>query len=788
MPIELPAHVHPTRMRRIGDADLFAALDLTPPALAAVRAAAAAEDWPAAYAAWAAYFAHRVAPRLVINLRGYAALPAELRATRGAPILERARVLHTETADYLGARQGQAQLYGLHYFTWLAPLVTAHTLDGDPAHAAAFARHFAAWDAVRDQVAGTIPSLDVIWYTLGLAIRSRAFLDAYAAFHASLALPPALHAGLLKSWLGAARWLAEEHAGFRYGNWQIHGAATLYELGVCLPEFREAAAWQAQGWARLIEHLDLDVYADGGHSERAPSYHAHVLAVYRRVAAVAEQNGRPPLQAHPRFAGLHRWLAEHLNPLGASTNFNDSQVIWVGEWAVPGAVLLADPLLKGLAEHFAAPGDVAWTLAGLPDRAGGETAAEAYARLPAPAPAAAGALQPDSKFALLRDGLAPDDLFLAVNYGPLIGHEYESHSHLDALAFVAAGRGAPLALEAGLALDTYDSPRYKTWLRRAAAHNMVSVNDQDPDEAAKDGALLAWDSSPLADVFAAAHTGYAAQGVRAHRRLILFVKGEYWLIHDALDQTGAPELDWRLFTPHPLEYAAGRWLPTRYPGLVVAPVFPAQGRWQAVGGFAVVPGPRAYEGTITMRDVPGLSHRQQTNAARAVYLHLLYPARAAAEAQVVSAEPLPLDEGTGEAARLVTGQGADVFLASAVGVARAGGWRADAQAAWLRAPGCWALHAARRLERAGEALFLATAPLTAAHLWPTPLGAAARLDTSRRASVTLTLPWPVARVYLNDIRLPEAVDGGAAVRVLLPGPGQYTLTLRPAPERLPGGR
>ena len=781
MPIELPAHIHPTRMRRLSEADLFAAFDLTPPALAPVRAAVAAEDWPAAYAAWAAYFAQRAAPRLVVNLTGYAALPAALRTARGAPILERARALQTEIPDYLGATQGQAQLYGYHYFTWLAPLVAAHALDGDPAHAAAFARLFAAWDAVRDQVVGTIPSLDVIWYTLGLAIRARAFLDAYAAFHVAPALTPALHGALLKHWLGAARWLAEEHAGFRYGNWQIHGVATLYELGVCLPEFREAAAWRAQGWARLMEHLDLDVYADGGHSERAPSYHAHVLDVYHRVAAVAEQNGQPPLQTHPQFAAMHRWLAEHLNPLGASPNFNDSHVIWVGHWAVPGAVLLGDAALKGLAEHFAAPAEIAWTLAGLPDRPGGETATDAYARLPSEPPAAASVLQPVSKFALLRDGLAPDDLFLAVNYGPLIGHEYESHSHLDALAFVATGRGAPLALEAGLALDTYDSPRYKTWLRRAAAHNMVLVNGQDPDEAVKDGTLLAWAASPLADVFAAAHPGYAAQGVSAHRRLIVFVKGEYWLIHDALDQTGAPELEWRLFTPHPLEQAAGRWLPMQYPGLVVAPLFPADGRFEPVSGFAVVPGPRAYEGVITMRDVPGLSHRQQTAAPRAAYLHLLYPARNAAEAQAVSAQPLPLDEGQGEAARLVTGQGADLFITQTSPTARLGHWRTDAHVAWLRAPDCWALHAASRLAHADQALFSATAPLTAAHLWPAPTGAAAYLDTAQRATVTLTLPWPVAQVYLNAIRLPEAVDGTATVRVLLPGPGQYTLALHPAP-------
>ena len=46
---------------------------------------------------------------------------------------------------------------------------------------------------------------------------------------------------------------------------------------------------------------------------------------------------------------------------------------------------------------------------------------------------------------------------------------------------------------------------------------------------------------------------------------------------------------------------------------------------------AIVPGPRAYDGTTTMRDIPGLSHRQQSAAPMAAYRHLLYPARTAAE-------------------------------------------------------------------------------------------------------------------------------------------------------------
>src|SRR5207344_1045864 len=167
--------------------------------------------------------------------------------------------------------------------------------------------------------------------TLGLAQRSLVFNSAYGAFRHTRLLDAPTQARLLKSLLGAARWLAEEHDRFLFGNWQLTGAAALYELGLLWPEFAEAPAWRQIGRQRLEEHLELDIAADGGHSERSPSYHQHVLACFARAASVAELNGEPPLQAHPRFAAMYRWLLEHTSAQGSSTNFNDSHIIWAGQ-------------------------------------------------------------------------------------------------------------------------------------------------------------------------------------------------------------------------------------------------------------------------------------------------------------------------------------------------------------------------------------------------------------------------------------------------------------------------
>jgi hypothetical protein len=781
--IEKPAHVDERRMRHISDEDLFAALDLSRPGLEAVRAAADAQDWQAAYTAWGQYFARRSQPVAVINLDGYARLPAELRQARGQPIIEAALKLGREPVDYTGASHGKSKLYGFHYFVWMQPLLDAYAIERDERHIEAFVRLFNQWYETSDQVAGEIFSLDVIWYTLGLAIRSQVFASAYHAYRQSPLLNPQTHARLLKSFLGASRWLAEEHDSFRFGNWQLTGVASLYEMAIFWPEFRESDAWRQIARPRMLEHLELDVYLDGGHSERAPSYHKHVMACFARAASVAELNGQPPLQQQPRFHQMYRWLLDQTTPLGCSTNFNDSHLVWVGSWAVQGAALLADPELKWLAEKYGTAEDIGWTLAGLPNRPNGQTAAQAYQAIAARQPLRQSKVLASSKFALLTSGSGPDDLFMAINYGPLVGHEYESHSHLDALSFVCSGYGVPLAVEAGLPLLTYDDPLYKNWIPKAAAHNMVVVDGQDPDENNKEGDLLFWSTSPVADLFEAEHSGYQAIGVR-HRRLILFVKSEYWIMRDEMFQAGAHRFDWLLYTPQAIDIQGGWLEPTQFPGLVVLPVHPGEsGRFEAVHGVMAIPGPRAFEGTHEFVDTPGVSHVQETGAARTAYLHVLYPARDERQAAQARAAPATPSAGSGAAATISTDQGQDIFFvrdsSAAAHLIEVQGWQSDARIAWMRSRRWFSVYEAGSLAVRGQPVFESSWPLRCLSLWPEGEGAAGTVEAARRTELTLHADWPIGQVFLNGVRLPEPLATGQSAHIPLPSLGLFSLRIMP---------
>jgi len=115
------------------------------------------------------------------------------------------------------------------------------------------------------------------------------------------------------------------------------------------------------------------------------------------------------------------------------------------------------------------------------------------------------------------------------------------HGHYDALNVEIAAHGGPLVVDPGRYTYCDDPPHWRRWFKGTAAHNTVTIDglDQTPYRRGKpkgavadarllqrvtgDGLDLLWGevASPAYDV--------------VHRRRILFVADEYWLIEDALD-------------------------------------------------------------------------------------------------------------------------------------------------------------------------------------------------------------------------------------------------------------
>lgn len=532
--IEKPPHADIARIRHVTDEDLLAAIDLELPALGPARRAASREDVSGALDALRVHFARGQRPHPLPSRRHRLdrLTPPEREAVlAGAAEAAERKVSFTDPAA------GRSGLYALHYLTWTTSWLDAHLLTGEPRWAETWASTFDDWYQQRDLVVGAWPGLDVIWYTLGVATRTQVCLDALDALAGELPQPTSRR--LLAAVLGGCRWLADEHDEFRPGNWQFVGACALLRCAALLPEFQESADWARVAHTRVTEHLALDVYSDGGHLERAPSYHLLCLHHLRDAAAHAKAYLDLDLTGHPSYRRMHDWPIAMSTPEGWIPPFQDSAPVdlasLAAEWDEPIPPTWRPP-------HTAKPGDDAWN-ARLHEWLAG------------------------SKYVVSRTGWKSGDLYSAINCGPAVPHELESHSHRASLDFVLWGHGTPLAWEAG-GPTTYDEPSYYSWYQAAAAHNTVLLDGRtEGDERDSTVELVAHTDS--ADVVCGHHDGWEQR----HRRTFVFVRPDdgmtgYWLVDDSL--TGRGTWCWRLHGVAPWQQsAAGAWRSAGDRGLAV---------------------------------------------------------------------------------------------------------------------------------------------------------------------------------------------------------------------------
>ncbi len=564
----------------ISDEDLFAALDLNKPELKSVRSAVSRKDYPAAYRAWGEYWkivapgrARFIGDGDLLMSRDEATKSLE---TRRAQILADAEpvlahningwgtvtIQHGPIVDF-DADYGKNGQYGFHYWGWSRRLINAFLITSDEKYLGAFDELFNQWYAQRNQIHGQIKGLDVVYNELGLGLRCRPFLEFYAL--ASSAKPQAAtHEHMLKTILGAGRWLYEEEKRqYRNGNWQIMGSYGLAWIGAMLTEFSDASKWVQMGADRIAKHVEADFFPDGCHSERVPS--SYMLVAYRdprNLAALLQDR-----QEYVEISGRIReplkrtleWYFAMLPPDGFIPAIND------GSRAVMPRALVED----------------ANNLFGM------NMPAEAHAPIRAESVSL-----PASGFTAMRSDATPDALYMLINHGPSGG----GHSHADSLDFQMHAYGQACAIDSGIGV-TYDDPNQKPWYVRTRAHNALMVDGDDLNRTQAEGRDVVWTTLKTLDYFAATHFGYLQSKDITHRRHFIFVKPMYWLIYDLIEARHAPRgkmLSWNLHSPTPMEEHQSGFSSKSGPGVIVLPS--ASWARQQSKGPASVRGIRGHEG------------------------------------------------------------------------------------------------------------------------------------------------------------------------------------------------
>jgi hypothetical protein len=168
--------------------------------------------------------------------------------------------------------------------------------------------------------------------------------------------------------------------------------------------------------------------------------------------------------------------------------------------------------------------------------------------------------------------------FLVFDCGP-IGDG--GHGHYDALTVDVAALGRPLVVDPGRFVYCDDPPHWRRWFKSTAAHNTVAVDGRDqtpyhrgkPKRGVAEARFLQRVTTTDLDVLWGEVRSPEYDAI--HRRRILFVAGDYWIIHDALEATGLHRYDLRFhLAPGASIGQDTRCVRTRDLALIVAPPWP----------------------------------------------------------------------------------------------------------------------------------------------------------------------------------------------------------------------
>ena len=202
------------------------------------------------------------------------------------------------------------------------------------------------------------------------------------------------------------------------GNHVLRNATALIVGGSCLGD----GAARRLGLSVLEEELRAQVLADGGHEERAPSYHRAVLADLEDVATLLERAGGAPDRLSAAIGAMRAWLAALAGPDGGLPLLNDG---WEGPPVAGDGAALRDLAATG--------------------------------------------------YLVLRHG---DDQAV-LDLAPVSPPHLPPHAHADVGSFVLWVDGRPLVVDPGT--GRYEEPE-RSRFRSTAAHSTLEVDGTDQFE------------------------------------------------------------------------------------------------------------------------------------------------------------------------------------------------------------------------------------------------------------------------------------------------------------------
>lgn len=501
-------------------------------------------------------------------------------------------VLGIRTQDESGERLGDFMFPNEpNKHQYFPALAKAFFLTGDPRYARTFREHLRDWMAANPLGVGA-----AYIHTLLVAQRLMAWILAWDFFAGSDALTREDRVDFLWSLYQQARFLAANCSldWVPRNNFLLAEMAAIAVVAARFPEFPGSAGWAERARRVLRQEVPLQILPDGVSFEQSTGYQRLVTEALLLYHLAATDAGSVDATVSARLEGL---LESHLTLLQP-----DGQIPLLGDVSTErgyildeasefldgrpllglGAALFGRPDFKAVARSF--PEEAFWLL--------GPEGAARFAALMEKPPVWTSRALPDGGYFVFRSDWSPEASQLIVDCGWTgMGPDGPGgHGHNDTLSIALCMRGRPVVADPGTYIY-FGSRRWRDAFRSRLAHSTVVV---DGEEGARLGpglfeireqprpALHRWELAEELELFEGSHTGYRGlPGGVTHRRRIVFVRPDLWVIGDWVDGLGPHEVrvTFQLAPGHtPVESGSGpvRLLADGEPVAAVLPLRPAE--------------------------------------------------------------------------------------------------------------------------------------------------------------------------------------------------------------------
>ncbi|WP_297086716.1 heparinase II/III family protein [uncultured Draconibacterium sp.] len=343
---------------------------------------------------------------------------------------------------------------------------------------------------------------------------------------------------MIRTFLHSAAKMYHHNAAYHEGNHQTRGMSALAMLSFLFPEIKGADLWQHRSLARLEEHLEKEIYADGFQFERTVHYHIADIENYFYPYQLAKIGG---VELKPiwdqRISGLFDVLLKIALPNGnAPVLQDDTREPWadfnkIDNTMAKGALLFGKPSYKYFASSKVASNDY-WFFK--------TEQLERLKEIKEEAPEIGSCTLPETGYYMMRNGWDENDVYLIVSAG--FTPEKPAHQHADMLGIGAYAFGNMILPNYQVRYYLEDFPAFKnSWVKNVALLDSIPQGREWKGNKGGSGfgewlgipepEVLAWKTSDDFDFFAGSHNGYEKENTRYYRSVI-FIKDGFWLVRD----------------------------------------------------------------------------------------------------------------------------------------------------------------------------------------------------------------------------------------------------------------